>query len=146
MFFHCKLRVVEKKKSMGWGPFRKGKKLYSILHFKCPQCHEGKLFLFKNPYNLKNIDKMPSTCLVCGEDFVRENGFYYGALMISHALTTVICVIIHSVVYYFYGWNPTPHIIFLVTIILGLMPIMFRTARAVWINLFVSFDSKKIKE
>ncbi len=124
-------------------PFRKGKKLYSIIRHKCPSCQEGNLFLFKNPYNLKTIDKMPPKCTVCGEDFVRENGFYYGSLMISHALTTLIAICIHSVVYYFYGWEPVPHILFLVSIIIGLMPIMFRTARAVWINLFVNYKGKK---
>lgn len=119
--------------------FLKGKKIYSILLCKCPRCHEGDLFSVKNPYKLKTLDKMPSRCLVCNLDFVRETGFYYGAMMISHALTTVIAVIVHFTVFYFWGWEIAPHLIFLLTIIIGLFPVNFRIARAIWINLFVSY-------
>ena len=118
---------------------KKGTKLYSILRHKCPKCQEGNLFLVRNPYRLKMLDKMPEKCPVCGEDFVRETGFYYGAMMISHALTTVIAVIVHFTVFYFWGWEIIPHLFFLITIILGLFPIVFRTARAIWINFFVNY-------
>ncbi len=78
-------------------------KLYSVLRLKCPRCHKGDLFNNKNPYNLKDLDKMPDYCPDCGEDFQREVGFYYGAMMVSHATTTVIAVIVHAIVFYFYG-------------------------------------------
>ena len=118
-------------------------KLYSIIRWKCPRCHKGNLFLNNNPYNLKMLDKMPSCCPVCGLDLVREVGFYYGAMMISHALTTVMAVIVHLTVFYYYGWDIAPHIIFLVSIIIILFPVVFRTARAIWINLFVKYEPKK---
>lgn len=123
-------------------PFHKGKKLYSILRLKCPQCQEGDLFLNKNPYNISMLDKMPKKCPVCGLDLVRETGFYYGAMMISHALTTVIAVIVHLTVFHFYGWEIAPHLIFLLSIIIGLFPVVFRMARAIWINLFVGFKPR----
>lgn len=124
----------------GLNPFRKGKKLYSILHFKCPRCHEGNLFTVRNAYKLKYLDKMPHYCPVCGEDFQREVGFYYGAMMISHALTTVMAVIVHITVFHFYGWEIAPHLISLLSVILGFFPLVFRTARAIWINMFSKYD------
>lgn len=126
-------------------PFRKGTKLYSIVRQKCPRCHEGDLFLNKNPYNLNMLDKMPPRCPVCGCDFVRETGFYYGAMMISHALTTVMAVIVHFTVFHYYGWEIAPHLISLLTVIIGLFPVVFRTARTIWINMFVAYkpDWKK---
>ncbi|MBA2613672.1 MAG: DUF983 domain-containing protein [Bacteroidetes bacterium] len=126
--------------------FLKGKKIYSILLCKCPRCHEGNLFLVKNPYKLRTLDKMPKRCPVCDLDFVRETGFYYGAMMMSHALTTIIAVIIHFIVFYFWGWEILPHLVFLITIILALFPINFRIARALWINLFVIYDPKTGKD
>jgi uncharacterized protein (DUF983 family) len=123
-------------------PFGKGKKLYSILRQKCPACQEGNLFLVGNPYNLKTLDQMPDKCPMCGEDFRREPGFYYGAMMISHALTTIMAVIIHFTVFHFYGWQIMPHLIFLLSFIIGLFPVVFRTARAIWINLFVKYRGK----
>lgn len=46
-------------KSIFKNPFRKGTKLYSILRFKCPKFQEGNLFINKNPYILKDFDKIP---------------------------------------------------------------------------------------
>jgi uncharacterized protein (DUF983 family) len=120
----------------------KDAKLYSIVRWKCPRCHEGDLFLNNNPYNLKMLDKMPDKCPVCGLDFVREVGFYYGAMMISHGLTTVIAVIVHLTVFHYYGWEIAPHLIFLISIIVGLFPVVFRTARAIWINIFIKYNPK----
>lgn len=121
---------------------RKGSKLYSIVKFKCPRCHEGNLFVEKNPYKLSMLDKMPKYCPICGLAFEPEVGYYYGAMMISHALTTVMAVIIHFTVFHFYGWEIAPHLISLLTIIIGLFPIVFRTARAIWINLFIKYEPK----
>lgn len=137
--------VIEKFKNLN--PFRKGKKLNSIFRCKCPKCQEGNLFVDPNPYHLKMLDIMPKRCEVCNTDFVRETGFYYGAMMISHAITTIIAVIVHFTVFYFWGWEIAPHLIFLVTIILGLFPVNFRLARAIWINIFVTYDPDyKIKK
>jgi uncharacterized protein (DUF983 family) len=121
-------------------PFKKGRKLYSILKLKCPRCHEGDLFLNKNPYNLKDLDKMPKNCPVCGEDFYRETGFYYGAMMISHATTTVIAVLVHATVFYFYGWAIAPNLISLLTLLIISFPLVFRSSRAIWINFFVKYN------
>ena len=122
-------------------PFRKGTKLYSILRLKCPRCQVGNLFLNKNPYNLKYLDKMPSHCSKCKENFDREVGFYYGAMMISHALTTIIAVAVHLIVFHYYGWEIAPNLIPLLIILIGLFPVIFRISRAIWINLFCNYDS-----
>ena len=119
----------------------KGSKLYSIVRLKCPRCQEGDLFLNKNPYNLKMFDKMPDKCTVCGEDFVRESGFYWGAMMFSHATTTLIAVVVHLIVFHYYGWDIAPNVIAIITIILLLFPIVFRNSRAIWINIFVKYNS-----
>lgn len=125
---------------------KKGTKLYSILKLKCPRCQEGDLFTVKNPYQLKYLDKMPHYCSVCGEDLQREVGFYYGAMMISHATTTVIAVIVHVTVFWFYGWEIAPNLIALLVVLLGLFPVVFRTSRAIWINLFTKYNPNAIQE
>jgi len=123
---------------------RKGTKLYSILRLRCPRCHHGSLFEVKNPYRLKWLDCMPRYCPDCGEDFQREVGFYYGAMMVSHALTTVVAVVNHAVVFYFYGWELFPNLASVVTILVVMFPVIFRCARAIWINLFVKYDPQAL--
>jgi uncharacterized protein (DUF983 family) len=118
----------------------KGSKLYSVFRLKCPRCQEGNLFTNKNPYNFFTLDKMPHYCPDCGQDLQKEVGFYYGAMMISHASTTVIGVAVHLTVFQFYGWEIKPNLIALLTVLLVLMPVIFRTSRAIWINIFTSYD------
>jgi uncharacterized protein (DUF983 family) len=55
---------------------KKGSKLYSIAHLKCPHCQEGNLFSVSNSYDLKHMLDMPDYCPVCHEDFKVEPGFY----------------------------------------------------------------------
>jgi uncharacterized protein (DUF983 family) len=126
-------------------PFKKGGKLYSIIKLKCPRCQEGNMFITRNPYNLKKFDKMLHNCPVCGQDFEQESGFYWGAMMVSHATTMVLAVIIHSIIFYFFGWETAPHIISLLTIFIVLVPVIFRNSRAIWINIFVNYDSTYYK-
>ena len=102
---------------------KKGTKLYSIIRLKCPRCQEGNLFLTQNPYNLKMFDKM---CPVCGEDYEKEPGYYWGAMMVSHATTMVLAVVVHITIFYFYGWETAPHITSLLTILIILVPVIFR--------------------
>ena len=133
--------IVLKKYLKSINPFRKGTKLYSIMKLKCPRCQEGNLFLTKNPYNPKMFDKMPNKCPICGEDFVRESGFYWGAMMISHATTTILAVIIHLIVYPFYGWDTAANLIPVISIFIILIPVIFRSSRAIWINFFVKYHN-----
>lgn len=126
--------------------FKKGTKFYSIIHLKCPRCQEGNLFLFKNAYSLKTIDKMPDKCPVCNENLQRETGFYYGAMMISHATTTIISLSVHAVIYPFYGWEILPNLIPILVLFLSLFPLIFRCSRAIWINIFVNYAKDVAKK
>ena len=103
------------------------------------------MFVVKNPFRLRHLDDMPPRCPLCGEDFQREIGFYYGAMMISHASTTVLAVIVHAVVFYFYGWALLPNLLPITVIILVLFPVIFRSSRAIWINMFCSYDPRAIQ-
>ena len=37
---------------------------------------------------------MPAECAVCGEDFARELGFYFGAAYMSYALTVTLWIVL----------------------------------------------------
>ncbi|MGB0368672.1 MAG: DUF983 domain-containing protein, partial [Flavobacteriales bacterium] len=71
---------------------KKGSKIYSMLRLKCPRCHEGDLFLHKNPYSFTKLEKMPDNCPVCDQKYWPEPGFYYGAMYVSYALTIALSV------------------------------------------------------
>jgi len=118
--------------------------LYSVLNAKCPSCHEGDFFETRNPYNLKKFDKMYKKCPVCGEDFERETGFYYGAMYVSYGLTVAWGLFVYLMMCVVFHLDEIAFIITFAILQLLLMPFFYRTARLLWIGVFVHYK-KKVK-
>jgi uncharacterized protein (DUF983 family) len=131
----------------------KGTKLYSILKMKCPKCHEGELFKESNPYKLKELSNMYPKCEVCGEDFKREPGFYFGAAYVSYALTVAlwVAVLVALITFDALGWieysffeNPLTFLFSGIIALFVLLPVLYRLSRSIWLNFFINYDSKAI--
>ena len=69
----------------------KGKKIYSIVKGKCPVCHEGQVFENKS-FEISNFARMHERCEVCNHKYEIENGFFYGAMYVSYALSIAFAV------------------------------------------------------
>jgi uncharacterized protein (DUF983 family) len=117
----------------------KNSKLYSIIFNKCPRCHEGRFFETNNPYDLKRFQKMNEHCAHCGESLVREPGFYIGAMYVSYALSVILTAIFFFGLVIWLGLPMYPVLGWLILLIIILMPVSFRLARLVWVNIFVSY-------
>jgi uncharacterized protein (DUF983 family) len=126
--------------------FLKGKRLYSILNNKCPECHEGDFYLDKHPYQFKNFGKNYKKCSHCGYVYEKEVGFFYGAMYASYALTVAFSVAIGVAIYVLFpsaGYKT-----YITAILVGLVllaPLSYWLSRLVWINLFTHYkkDAKK---
>lgn len=118
----------------------KGSKLYSIATNTCPRCNEGTFFKTSNPYDLKDFDKINSSCEYCGESFQREPGFYIGAMYISYALSVAMVITAFVGFVIIFGFDIEYVLAGLIPAIIILMPVLFRTARIIWLNIFVSYD------
>ncbi|TDB64512.1 DUF983 domain-containing protein [Arundinibacter roseus] len=121
----------------------KGSKVYSILTNTCPKCNEGSYFVTNNPYNLKKFDKLNESCEFCQESFKREPGFYIGAMYVSYALSVALTVASFVVFVVTLDMDINYVLAALLPTIIILLPILFRTARIIWINIFVSYSSTK---
>ncbi|WP_339837945.1 DUF983 domain-containing protein [uncultured Flavobacterium sp.] len=119
---------------------KKGSKLNSILTGSCPKCHEESMYLDKNPYNLGNIYKMHEKCSHCGTRYSIEPSFFYGAMYVSYGLGVALSVAAFIVSYVFFGSTLITSFIAIVATLVGLMPVIMRLARNIWINMFVSYD------
>jgi hypothetical protein len=122
-------------------------KLNSSFFHKCPQCMESNLFIDPNPYHLQKLSKMHSHCPNCGLNFEPEPGYFYGAMYVSYALTIAV-----SVAVFLFYWVLFPDFSVLAFLIANsfvlalLAPYTFRTARAVWLNIFVKYDASLRKK
>jgi len=124
--------------------FKKGGKLYGIFKLKCPRCHEGDLFVYKNSYKIGGFHKMHEKCEHCGQKFEPETGFYYGAMYVSYALSIVISVATFVAMYFFFNVEIWLYILVNAIVLLLLVPVTFRLARALWINLMIAYDAEAI--
>ena len=117
-------------------------KFKSVFKNRCPQCLEGHFFINNNPYVLNQFSKMHANCDKCGLKYEKEPGFYYGAMYINYGLTVFIGLITFAVHYFFFTFNAKVFLINFTVLLFLLIPVMYRTSRLIWINLFVKFKKK----
>ena len=120
--------------------FGKGSKLYSILHSRCPHCHEGGFFVDANPYHLNNAGDLLDQCPVCARRYTPEPGFYYGGMYVSYALGVALFVAIYvaiAVLYPAAGMWTYIGVVVGMTVVLS--PVLYKYSKIIWANLFFHY-------
>jgi uncharacterized protein (DUF983 family) len=116
--------------------------IYSTAANKCPRCHNGKVFENNNPYSFKKPLEMNESCCDCNLKYEREPGFFYGALYVSYALMSGIFIIWFLSDLLWLHMDAVTLAILVVSTMLVLFPVVFRSARIIWLNFFIRFDKK----
>lgn len=111
-------------------------KIMKLFSQKCPRCDSGRMFVGSVGFGKQGME-MHSHCQRCGFDFVREPGFYTGAMYVSYTLDLMIGATLF-VLLWLTGveTTATQFILSFSTILVVLFPWVFRTSRAVWLRLF----------
>ncbi|MCS6974547.1 MAG: DUF983 domain-containing protein [Cyclobacteriaceae bacterium] len=122
---------------------RKGTRIYSILHKKCPRCQEGNLFI-SGAYTKKFME-MPSKCPVCQLNYEPEPAFYTGAMYVSYALQVALFTTIYVALRVLFNPAMEVYFIAMIGIPVVLAPVTLRLSRAIYINFFFSYDPEWIK-
>ena len=121
--------------------------ILSVLQNKCPRCRRGKLYKYRNTYNLKNFMVMNEHCPTCGQVLDMEPGFYYGTNMVSYTLAVLISIATFFLWWLTIGfslsdsrffWWLGANAVFLVL----LQPPLMRISRTIWIYFFVPYSSR----
>ena len=121
---------------------KKGSKLYSVFHNKCPQCQAGNFFRYPLSLKLNHNLKIYDNCDSCVLKYMIEPSFFYGAMYVSYGLTVALAVAIFVFGHLFHLSLITSFIAILV-ILIGLTPVTMRISRLVYINMFVHYKEKK---
>lgn len=123
--------------------------LYAIINHKCPRCRQGDLFKYnflEKPHRFMATNK---TCPHCQLIFEREPGFFFGAMYVSYALTMAVLLSTAFVLYHLFG-DPElwVYIVTVPSIVILLMPLIFRYSRSLYLQGFggVSYDKKYTEE
>jgi uncharacterized protein (DUF983 family) len=124
---------------------KKGNKLYSILTGSCPKCHEESMYIDKNAYHLGNLFKMHERCSHCNTKYKIEPSFFYGAMYVSYGVGIAFAVAAFIIARLMIGATLIQSFIAIVITMIVFMPIIIRLSRNIWINFFISYDPKTIK-
>lgn len=127
------------------GLFRKGTKAYSMFNLKCPKCHEGDLF-YTGSFSLNKPFDMHDECQHCGQDFMPEPGFYYGAMFISYIFTGWFCILFVLFVHWVLDWSTAASFAALIAIMVIFFVYIFRLARSIWLNINYKYDPSRAKQ
>jgi uncharacterized protein (DUF983 family) len=113
--------------------------LYSIITAKCPRCREGSMFK-SGLYTTKFAD-MYDACPCCGQEYEPEPGFYYGAMYVSFAFNVAIFIVCLVILYQFVEEITMAMMIGVVAaVVIGLLPVIFRWSRSLYIHIFVRYE------
>ncbi len=113
---------------------------YGMVNMKCPRCHEGDMFPSGTLYNVRKFATMNKRCEHCNQSFDPEPGYYFGAMLVSYAMSTAIFVAVWVILALIYDdVTLTMMVIAILAIVLGLLPINFRLSRSIWINAMVKY-------
>ena len=120
----------------------KGSKLYSVLFFKCPACHEGDFFL-SHPYDLTKAGDIYKSCNACQTKFSKEPGFYYGAMYVSYAIAVGLSISIY-LMFNILNYDISVELFLLVysVFILLVSPLIYALSKIIWANIFIKFHKK----
>ncbi len=131
----------------------KESKIYSVLTFTCPRCHEGRYFEHSASYR-RGFAEVRRECEHCGEDFRREPGFYFGAAYASYGLTVGLWVAVYVAFLVFdaiglmdFSFHDDAFLFLGVgtVVLVALLPPLFRLSRIIWINMFVGYREDAVE-
>jgi len=119
---------------------KKGTKLYSILHLKCPYCQEGDFFV-AHPYNLRRAGDTYEKCPICQGKFSIEPGFYFGAMYVSYGITVAVAISMWVAIAVLAPNMALPWQIGLIgmAILLG-GPWYYALSKIIWANMFFNYQ------
>jgi hypothetical protein len=119
---------------------QKNSYLYSLVAAKCPRCREGNMFPEGTLYSKRFAD-MHDYCPCCGQPFEPEPGYYYGAMYVSFAFNVAIFLVSFFILYQLVEEVTMIMMIGVVAVVVvGLLPVIFRLSRALWINIFIKYE------
>lgn len=113
-----------------------------MLTNKCSRCHQGDIFISKNPYNLSKMFKLHEHCSHCDLKYEREPSFFYGALYVSYAISSGWFMILFALQSYVLNWDTLFFVIFFSVFIIAVAPLTLRWSRIIWLNFFFKYSSE----
>lgn len=112
---------------------------YSMIMNKCSRCHQGDVFVSKNPYNLFRMFEVHKTCSHCNLKYEKEPSFFYGAMYVSYAISSGWFMIWYALESTLLNWETLNFALFVTGFIIVVSPLTLRWSRLIWLNFFYKY-------
>jgi uncharacterized protein (DUF983 family) len=101
----------------------------AILLQRCPNCLEGKVY--------SGIFAMREHCPVCGHRYMREPGYFLGAMYASYFMAIPVLAIIAELIHWLIlpEWERENTVLVAIVPFLLVVPVLFRYSRILWIHI-----------
>lgn len=119
--------------------------IYSTATNKCPRCHQGDVFVSKNPYNFSKMFEVHKHCSHCDLKYEKEPSFFYGSMYVSYALTSGWFIVWFALQNFVLDWDTLNFGIFIAVTLTILSPLSLRWSRLIWLNFFYKYDKSLSK-
>ncbi len=125
---------------------KKGNKLYSILTGNCTKCHHEFMYKNNNAYQLSQTLEMHERCGHCQTKYKIEPSFFYGSMYVSYGVGVAFSVAAFIITFIIFETSLILSFMAIVATLIGLMPVIMRLSRNIWINFFMSYDAALAKK
>ena len=112
--------------------------LNSIFSKKCPKCRSSKLFV--EPMMLNKPLDMNDRCPVCGQNFMPEPGFYYGAMFISYLISSFFFLFVAGITIIYFDFTVEGAFALIIFIGVFLYLWLMRISRSIWIHIMIKYN------
>ena len=111
----------------------------SLVRGRCPRCEQGSIF---ESGWLGLLGAMNDSCPVCGLQFLRETGYFLGAMYVSYALGVFTVLPVAIVLALVLEWP-----LWVVLLLAGVqtvvsVPLFLRYSRVIWLHLDQAIDPR----
>jgi uncharacterized protein (DUF983 family) len=111
-------------------------RVYAVVAQRCPVCLRGAMF--------GSLLTTNERCATCGHRFLREDGFFQGAMYVSYFAGVIEFAVLALVAY---RWLAPviglgPSLTLAVIVHFALVPLLFRYSRVIWAHLNVATGAK----
>lgn len=108
-------------------------RFWAIARLRCPRCREGRVF--------SGLFATNDRCPVCGLQFMRETGYFLGAMYFSYGMAIPLILLFTCGVYLLAPkWPLYVDLLIAWVAFLPFVPLVYRYSRVMWLHFDRYFD------
>lgn len=116
-------------------------RVQACLSSKCPNCQSGNVYKKKEGFSMA-LPKMNENCPECGHKFLKEPGFFYGAMYVSYALAMATTIATFVICQFFFEKAFEIEMFYIISAAVVLSSWHnFKYSRVIWMYMFTAKGS-----